>query len=96
MTYDDIVAALIQCLRGNDVSHCEGCPYNSVDFRCRLKLRDDVIALLKAQEPIAPKREVRGCGWHYYCGACGVVIDGRANYCSVCGRAVKKAVKKDE
>ena len=51
MDREKVIKALTQCLRGNDTSHCDGCPYNSKDFRCRLDLRNDAIELLKAQEP---------------------------------------------
>lgn len=44
--------AAAHCLRSNDCSVCEACPYNEgTDYGCRARLRDDIIALLKAQEP---------------------------------------------
>lgn len=61
--------------------------------------RDMVIALLKAQEPIAPVKVNRymetdeNGDWFspetYDCGNCGVELHGKANYCHLCGRAVK-------
>ena len=57
------------------------------------------IALLKAQEPIAPVKVNRymetdeNGEWFspetYDCGNCGVELHGKANYCHLCGRAVK-------
>ena len=57
------------------------------------------IALLKAQEPIAPVKVNRymetdeNGDWFspetYDCGNCGVELHGKANYCHLCGRAVK-------
>lgn len=48
------------------------------------------LALLKAQEPVVPKRELRGAsGFRYFCGACGVSIEPNHKYCCICGRAVK-------
>ena len=54
---------------------------------------------LKAQEPIAPVKVNRymetdeNGDWFsretYDCGDCGVELHGKANYCHLCGRAVK-------
>lgn len=51
---EKVIKGLAQCLKGTGCSSCENCPYNSVgvDFRCRVDLRDDALALLKAQEPL--------------------------------------------
>ena len=54
----------------------------------------DALALLKAQEPVAPRTSR---GW-YKCGACGngiaTILDNgepshKERYCNLCGRAVK-------
>ena len=40
--------AVSHCLRSNDCSICEACPYNEgTDYGCRARLRDDIIDLLK-------------------------------------------------
>lgn len=62
-------------------------------------LQCDILALLKAQEPIAPVKVNRymetdeNGDWFspetYDCGNCGVELHGKANYCHLCGRAVK-------
>lgn len=59
----------------------------------------DAIALLKAQEPIAPVKVNRymetdeNSDWFspetYDYGNCGEELHGKANYCHLCGRAVK-------
>lgn len=46
----------------------------------------EIIALLKAQEPVEP---IENAGF-YYCGACKYAFtSARQKYCSDCGRAVK-------
>ena len=57
------------------------------------------ISALKMQEPIAPVKVNRymetdeNGDWFspetYDCGNCGVELHGKANYCHLCGRAVK-------
>ena len=58
---------------------------------------DNAIALLKAQEPVEPIRDINGV---YYCGNCDTICVGYEvefthsiikveNYCHKCGRAVK-------
>ena len=45
---EKVLVAVSHCLRTNDISHCEGCPYNVCkDFACRAKLRDDIKYVLK-------------------------------------------------
>ena len=54
---------------------------------------------LKAQEPIAPVKVNRYIDtdenghWFspetYDCGNCGVELNGKANYCHICGQAVR-------
>lgn len=61
---------------------------------------EDVIALLKAQEPVEPQEKREGDYKNLYCGACGRGIVGYvghltgkrlnvSDYCNKCGRAVK-------
>lgn len=47
---EKVIKGLECCLPPHDPD-CDLCPYDSIDLRCRAKLRDDIIALLKAQEP---------------------------------------------
>ena len=47
---EKVLRGLECCLPAHDPD-CDLCPYDSVDLRCRAQLRDDVVELLKAQEP---------------------------------------------
>ena len=45
---EKVISGLKHCLRDNDCSHCEGCPYNDCnDFECKKRLREDLIKILK-------------------------------------------------
>ena len=47
-TREKVRLAVSHCLRSNDCSICEACPYNEgTDYGCRARLRDDIIDLLK-------------------------------------------------
>ena len=53
---------------------------------------DDIVALLKGQEPIKPKRKVRHgetCQYQHWCGNCMVMLHGKPKFCPNCGQAVK-------
>lgn len=63
------------------------CPYWG-DSHCSLHLCSDVLALLKAQEPVKPILDSRAIEF-YRCGQCNEPIDRCDNYCWSCGRAVK-------
>ena len=54
-------------------------------IRCMEELLADALSLLKAQEPIKPKRDSTGI----ICGECGKWIYKSDKFCSNCGRAVK-------
>lgn len=50
--------AVSHCLRSNECSICEACPYNEgADYGCRARLRDDIVDLLKEQKPKKPDCE---------------------------------------
>lgn len=97
---DETIKNLIQCLRRNEISHCNLCTYKSMDSECRIKLRDDTIKLIQALKPIKPVKDGNGC---LICGnqkdGCGVVgkydiVTGKTteridNYCAFCGKKVK-------
>lgn len=64
------------------------------DVYCTLcDMVDDIITLLKAQEPVKPKKLMakvkNGYRWRFYCGKCGDEIDRLDKYCRHCGRTVK-------
>ena len=50
MDREKVIKGLECCLPAHDPD-CDLCPYDSVDLRCRANLRDNVMELLKAQEP---------------------------------------------
>ena len=90
--------AVSHCLRSNDCSICETCPYNKcADYGCRARLRDDIIELLKAQEPVKPVVDIDT----WKCGNCehtlehqellgdNVLFHEQYNFCPECGRTVK-------
>lgn len=90
---EKVIKALEHCIADN----CDLCPYDeNVDcpgFDPTPKaLLADVLALLKAQEPVKPEPGL----WDrdiplFNCGACGGEIGacGIAKYCFHCGKAVK-------
>lgn len=103
---EKVSLAVAHCLRSNDCSICEACPYNEgTDYGCRARLRDDIIELLKVQEPMEPEpKEVIYDDVHrsVYCPSCdnrlaGLTYSGAValeteetpNYCWMCGQAVK-------
>lgn len=77
---------------------CENLPAHTLKAKMVI---DDALALLKAQEPVAPVRKSflvsapDGYGTTpsmTVCGACGawlLTVEPRAKYCPNCGRAVK-------
>ena len=74
---------------------CTKCPYNNTpSYECIDNLKRDVLALLKAQEPVEPTiggaewGSLMGSRW-YECGACEYPIDKGDRYCRHCGRPVK-------
>lgn len=94
-----VINGIEACLPSHD-PECDLCPYDSIDRRCRAKLRDDVMTLLKEQEPVEPEiiDTAASLKYHndmfknYYCGNCGEflsVVNRKDLFCSQCGRAVK-------
>lgn len=101
---EKVSLAVAHCLRSNDCSICEACPYNEgTDYGCRARLRDDIIELLKAQESVEPTVEHNPAGQPMWCcGNCGTTLffklrqmtddEEKRNehrFCHYCGRAVK-------
>lgn len=94
---EKVIKGLEACLPPHDPD-CDLCPYDSIDLRCRAKLRNDVMALLKEQELVKPKKENRYIDFDgeghpynpetYDCGACGKELPWKVNYCPECGREV--------
>ena len=84
-----------QIIKGAEIcmqaeSDCNDCPYNeTLGLACIDVLRCDVLASLKAREPVEQIRKVWGCGWLYLCGKCGNTIVTQQRFCEKCGQAVK-------
>lgn len=80
---------------------CEICPYHNEKYHgvngdgcCNMRsLQRDMLALLKAQEPVEPifERIFMSDIEIYDCGKCGTSIGakGITKYCMKCGQAVK-------
>lgn len=67
---------------------CFGCPYFG-DNPCEILLIENVLELLKKQEPVKPITTGNGIFEHTRCGACGSEIANSHFYCWCCGRKVK-------
>lgn len=71
------------------------CPYREDKAWCVHGLAHDagmlIAELLKAQEPVEPRKRVNHNGFEYYhCGACDAVLMAfQPKYCHKCGREVK-------
>lgn len=92
MTREEVIRGLQKCAALHQGFICESCEYPVDD--CAV---DDAIALLKAQEPVAPELQ---SGGNYVCGNCGMYTVGYIHpltgesvatwkYCGSCGKKVK-------
>ena len=92
---EKVLQALEHCDLCSDMPNCPGCAYLR-EPDCMEHLKRDIIALLKAQEPVKP---ILARGW-YWCGGVGCrnsltsALDDdsparKPNYCEKCGRPVK-------
>jgi len=91
---EKVMLAVSHCLRSNDCSICEACPYNeSNDYGCRARLRDDIVRLLKAQEIGKVNITItQSDGWKEgNCPFCGMKVDSFYNwsFCGTCGKGLK-------
>lgn len=90
MNREEVIKGLECCF---DCDYLDGdcfvCPYKD-NPSCADKLKADIIALLKAQEPVKPvwMGEEMRIGF-YACGACGMNMGTNPNYCWHCGKKVK-------
>jgi hypothetical protein len=70
---------------------CKLCPYAANDYACSpWELYDDILSLLKEQEPVKPEMEGGGSTWWHVCGECHGTIDSSDSFCRHCGRPVKQ------
>ena len=95
--YEEVIKGL-ECCMIPSKDGCDACPYIG-KVMCRELLGEDVIALLKAQEPVEPIIDTYWETPSVYdndvkitenrCGACGTEIEKWDKYCRECGRKVK-------
>lgn len=101
---EKIIKGIESCLSPHDPD-CNLCPYDSIDLRCKAKLRDDVMILLKEQEAREPhyttlRYLVNGTEiivHHPECPRCienglalyDAEIEKGQAYCKRCGQAVR-------
>ena len=69
---------------------CYGCPYDIGSSKCIFLFHDDILEVLKEQEPVEPRIQTgSGVSWWYICGKCNAALNPKDAYCSRCGRKVK-------
>ena len=94
---EKVLQALEHCDLCSDMPNCQGCAYLR-EPDCMEHLKRDIIALLKAQEPVEPTEPDEDN--MRYCGDCGSPVGYEVleapgieyvqySYCPFCGRAVK-------
>ena len=97
MDSEKVIKALRNCVVQNDVG-CQGCPYfeDRKEYGygwCTSVMAQDVLDLMKEQEPVKPDSFMDGRVQRFACKKCGKHLLyaewGRDNYCSKCGQAVK-------
>ena len=95
MTREEVIRGL-ECCMIPGKGGCDDCPYLGKG-QCQELLGENVIALLKEQEPVAP---VLQSGGNYVCGNCGMYTVGFMHpltgesvqtwkYCGSCGKKVR-------
>lgn len=94
MDREKVIKGIEHCdFGGSGTCYEKECPYYQ-SHDCTDELKNDILALLKEQEPIAPSvcgsKEPDGHGcWWYLCGKCKKPIDHKDRFCKRCGQAVK-------
>jgi hypothetical protein len=93
--YEKVIKGLECCLGSNDcdIEPKEDCPYKGMCL-CAMALGLDVLALLKEQEAVEPKKTAyqrvdHTIAYRYRCGTCDMSIFPSYKYCPFCGQAVK-------
>ena len=87
---EKVIKGLEFC-KASDGTHCPSCPY--FDGECTSELCSDVLALLKEQDAVKPKKENDGVQepwttWWFVCGNCKEQLNLNDKYCRHCGRVV--------
>ena len=99
MTEQEKVIKALECCISDNPGICKrrGCPYadehEGVGDTCIDHVMADALALLKAQEPVKPKKRDADFGnlksGAWICGVCGADMIWGRRYCPDCGRVVK-------
>lgn len=95
MDREKVLQALEHCDICSDMPNCPGCAYLR-EPDCMEHLKRDIIALLKAQEPVEPYTKRDGRTTFFLCGGCNkplcIAKDSyKPKHCPECGREVKWA-----
>lgn len=89
---EKVILGLNCCINDiHDPCLCKDCPYiehKCLGRGCIWPLMEDARALLKEQEPVAPKTAGLLTRW-YICGNCRTAIDPGDKFCRKCGRELK-------
>lgn len=91
MDKEKVLQALEHCDLCSDMPNCPGCAYLR-EPDCMEHLKRDIIALLKAQEPVEPILDIRHGKSMWRCGSCSTALQPNqihTKFCFNCGRAVK-------
>ena len=91
---EKVINGLECCLANQGMGTCLECNYKKeYGGACEVHLLQDIMELLKAQEPVKPvfERQFMSNIELYDCGKCGTSLGakGIAKYCMKCGQAVK-------
>ncbi len=99
MDKERVIKGLNQRCNGSMFNRCGKCPYYkfaSEPFECRDKLLEDVLTLLKEQEPVKPIYRMEVLETHsgklyraYACSKCNTEFREQYGFCPYCGQAVK-------
>lgn len=79
---EKIFLALKKCLRDDDCSHCDGCPYNHMEHNCKAQFRKDIITLLKSRKLAVHGKWISDSDGLPVCSICGEVAMQRV-YCDI-------------
>lgn len=88
---EKVIKGIRKCLSHKPCSE-NGCPYEN---ECAVEhlndpLLRDALALLKEQEPVKPYFVNTNYEQHWKCGNCDWVIGTQYNFCTKCGKPVKR------
>ena len=89
---EKMICSIERCIcRVPGACSCKDCDYNNHEYNeCVEKLFQDILKLLKDQEPKPVKIKTNAYGTkHYYCPKCNKWFEKKEPFCHLCGQAVK-------